>query len=49
MQSGHQRRRMSIVSFVRLFSGRRRTPAALAEQRERLATTAELSELRLAR
>ena len=49
MQPGNQRRRMSIVSLVRLFSGRRRTPAELAEQRERLATTAELSELRLAR
>ncbi|MBB4133891.1 hypothetical protein [Gordonia humi] len=40
---------MSFTSITRIFGARPKAPAELAEQSERLATTAELTRLRPAR
>ncbi|NLG47404.1 hypothetical protein [Gordonia sp. (in: high G+C Gram-positive bacteria)] len=49
MTSSHQRRKPSRITITRVIGAWRRAPRALSEQRERLITQQELSELRLAR
>lgn len=49
MSSSSQRRKPARHTIVRVLSGWRRAPRALSEQRERLVTQQELSELRFAR